>query len=351
MTGITQHGDWTVRLPGGEPHGGGHYALQEAHAHASELAEQRPGEAITIVPPSYSVTRRPRPVRIGASTVVEQDGTRLAGERLYCGEQPVRSGQVAPDDADALRVQDCGSVTVERCTIGWGIDENLAVTGARDVVIRDCLNVHALQHSLHDGPAYQRVGHSCAAIVGYGAQRVRIERCLHAHSAVRGLCDVTDGGQPTTLEVANVVVYNWRWEVFKCSLTKGSKINIRNCLFVPGPDTELPPKTLGTRTLQTRGSHQVHVSGCRVLHPDGTMSDAAELLTDADRDALAPEPLETGAEPDELLPADEGLLEAVLASVGPADCDPYEAAIVEQVRQRTGRIIDSPGELFAGGSQ
>lgn len=297
---------------------------------------------------------------IGYPTKISTNGATLRGQRFLCGDFNARAANGKPDqgnadvsnEADALWIYRASDVLVEHCLFAWGFDENLSVIGGERVTVQHCINAHSLWHSYHPSPQYARAGHGCGAIVGYGARDVLLYRNLHAHHAVRALCDVTalasDGG-PVTVTFANIVIYNWAWECFKLVLCPGSRVNIVNCLFVEGPDTHTPAY-FTPRPFYAR--------------PDGGDGGAVYFANNAywPLRADAPEPFdesklqfgpgivrakEAPGLPDDLMPADAAMLSSVLGSAGPKQRNPYERAIIRQVRERSGRCIDSQWDLMA----
>lgn len=313
-------------------------------------------EGLRLVPVPTTTIGRPTLIK----NAVNQH---YVGGRSYTGDFNLKgahglpslgTGDIEGDDADALYFRNSSHVLVENWAAMWGVDENIEVIDSRPggvdgVVLRRVLNAQSLRENRHPKP--QQL-HGCGAIVGYGATNILFWESVHAHHWARAMFDVTLDTQDVTVEAANMIVYNWQLEAFKVGMTDRAKeagyqakVNIRNSLFVVGPDTQ----PLSSRMFQTRG-HPFYIENSFVLHPDGTMTDLRDYLSDADRAALSPTPHATdfswaGYDPAKLYAPDE-LLERVLPTVGPATKNAFEQRLIQDIVNRTGRIIDSPTDYL-----
>jgi hypothetical protein len=279
------------------------------------------------------------------------------GLRVWHGDKPPVAD---PENADALSIRSSRRQRVMHSFFGGGIDENIEVIGSSssgpnsiegpvmDVVIDRCIYALSLDKSIHP-----KGRHGCGAILGYFATRVLFRRCLSAHNWVRGLFDVTVDRQHVLAEAQNCVVYNWGMEGFKCASTPAGAaggfralVNLRRCVFVEGPDSEL----VKGRTFKTE-RQLYHIEDCIIIRRDGSRHDLRDWLSDEDRAALSPirHNLDWRAADKRyhsLLPV-ETTLRTVLMQAGPrGGRSVLEQMVVDDVRNRTGKLIDSNHDLI-----
>ena len=284
-----------------------------------------------------------------------QTGESFCGQRFYCGDFHTRGAWGLPDRGNALYSGDaCDALTiraddvsVDQCSLAWGIDENLGISLANNVRIARCLNMLTLNKNRHPRTVMQ--DHGCGALVDR-ATRVLFHECVHAHHWVRGLFDVTVGAEHVEAEAANCIVYNWQREAFKFLPTPAGKaagsqarVNLRSCLFVVGPDTQ----RLYPSHFRTEG-HPVCIEDCWVLGLDGSLTDLRDHLSERDRAALVSEPHDLrweGYDPSLLYPA-RTLIDNVLPIVGPPTLNALERRVINDVRNRSGSIIDTQDQVI-----
>jgi len=225
----------------------------------------------------------------------------------------VRLGDGAGAD-DSLGARRAHDVVFDHCSATWAVDENLSVSGpadesgptSHDVTLRSCIIAEGLMHANHPkGP------HSMGTLIHDGVRNVTITGCLFAHNNERN--PRLKGG--TTARVTGNVMYDWG----SACLGAGAKGNqkmlaqaeavVEDNVAIAGPSTKDPELV---KSLDIGGRLTVRNN---VFVPRG-----------------APIP-----------PA----VDRILRDVGsrPWNRDPIDARIVQSVRERTGRIIDSQKDV------
>jgi len=246
----------------------------------------------------------------------------------------VRPGDGAKGAVDALGAHrssgEVYDVVFDHCSATWGIDENLSVSGpadvepaatARDVTLRSCLIAEGLSHAGHP-----KGEHSKGTLIHDGVRGVTITGCLFAHNRERN--PRLKGGTRTV--VAGNVMYNWGSACVGVG-ARGNRKTLEPAEAVIAGNTAIAgPDTRGKVFVKSNDP------GARVyLRNNAT----ALPLADAGVVQLSAPPF-----PFVEVPAD---LEGVLRTAGarPARRDPIDARIVQSVRNRDGRIIDSQEEV------
>ena len=262
--------------------------------------------------------------------------------------RPGNEGSVEPDDNDAVQilgrhgdVEGAHHIVLDHISTSWSEDETISTWyGAHDVTISWSIVSEALDRSRH-----RKGHHSAGVLIGDGSYNVSVHHCLLAHNGFRNPL-IAAGG---THDFVNNVVYDWGVLCAEIvDYESNSFLNFVGNVYIPGPSSECPYEILindepGTPKLFVQGN-----KGPR--RPDSTIDDwtivkhtwgpeprAPERFRASDRFAVPPVTTFDASD----------AYERVLASVGasrPAR-DPVDERIVSEVRQRTGRIIDSPTEV------
>ncbi|MBE9636657.1 pectate lyase family protein [Salipiger mangrovisoli] len=249
----------------------------------------------------------------------------IRGMRLRPGDGP---GD-APDNRDGLSIGEgpkpIRNVLVDGNSLSWSIDEALAVWGdVADVTISNNIISEALDQSMHP-----KGRHSMGLLIGGGAaKRITVIGNLLAHNRHRNPA-IKDGSQD--IEFINNLIYNWGPNGFQGT---GSKVNIIGNVYVPGPNSvDRPP---------------LHLQDGETPGPNFYLSDTiGAVRSDADV-RLSDTPVFEGSNPP-VRPASE-VEEAVLATAGARlpELDSVDRRVIEEVRSRSGGIIDSPQQVIGG---
>ena len=254
-----------------------------------------------------------------------------------------RPGDVAGAEVDGLTVGG-GSrrVVVDHCSAGWSVDESLSLAGdVADVTVQWCVIAEALHRSVHrKGPH------------GYGslmraAGGVTLHHNLWAHNAARNPRLGDDYGRPPwpTFDVRNNVVYDYGGIASGMTGDRLSVNYVGNSVR-PGPSSDT---TRGVIVLTETADASYYVAGNVVEgRPDVNgdnrrLFDRLEaagrrLVTLVERPFDAPPVTTTDA---------ATARREVLAGAGATRPrrDAVDARVVREVERRTGRIIDSQGEV------
>ncbi|RMG53064.1 MAG: pectate lyase [Acidobacteria bacterium] len=241
------------------------------------------------------------------------------------------------------------NVIIDHCSVSWGVDENISVTGAsRNITVQWCISSEGLMDSLHPKGI-----HSMGLLVGNGtAERVSIHHNLIVHNNERNP-RIADGSMA---ELVNNVIYNWGKAATVLETKDGGPaVNIVGNIYLPGPDGELdfvrrdgiqrkeidilPPGGRGTIAQlylkDNIGPHRPTNEGDEGMMVSGRSSDY--LLSSS------PVVPPSGITVDDV----SRLVDVLLPSVGAIvpTRDPVDVRIVEDVRNGTGGLIDSPVDV------
>ena len=299
--------------------------------------------------PSPGITLRDAGLRVRTHDVVIQHlrirvGNREGGESMHnrdgiqiVGEDKIPAGQFPEPKVY--------NVVIDNCSVSWGTDEGISTyfKGIKDVTIRDSIVSEAL-----DKAGHPKGGHSMGLLVGDHSQNVTILRNLFAHNRYRN--PVVKGNTVTI--VANNVMYdigNNALHSYGAGEGLPAKLTAVGNVLLEGPTR--PRETKGrsksvnfysdksTQNGWTNEGSQIFVSGNLV--PEGTIE--AQKLLDYDVFVKeAPVKLEGLV----IMPADQ-VKEAVLKNAGarPKDRDAVDERIIKDVREGTGRIIDTQADV------
>ena len=267
----------------------------------------------------------------GKESMTDRDGIQIVGEdKIPAGQFPEPTVY---------------NVVIRHCSVAWSTDEGISTyfKGIKDVTISDSIIAEAL-----DNAGHAKGGHSMGLLVGDHSQNVTILRNLFAHNRYRN--PVVKGNTATI--VANNVMYdigNNALHSYGAGEGLPAKLTAVNNVLLEGPTR--PKETKGrsksvnfysdksTKNGWTNEGSQIFVSGNLV--PEGAI-EAQKLL---DYDVFVKE-APVKLEGLEVLPADQ-VKEAVLGKVGarPKDRDPVDERIVKEVREGTGKIIDTQADV------
>lgn len=286
---------------------------------------------------------------IGGGLLIRTHDVLVQHIRIRPGDRglPKRSGW-SPDGvtlANASGTPGSHHVVIDHCSLTWAVDENLSASGQRhegregtshDVTFSHCIVAEGLSDSTHEkGP------HSKGTLIHDHARNVAVLGCLYASNVERNPVLKPDA----SAVVVNNLIYNpGKWAIHSYwtpNEYKGRKEGPQPCEMTVvgnvlwyGPDT--PPGTPLVKLAADKGS--LYLRGNRAL--DLTGKPAPEV---GGKPALVQAPL---AWPEGLTPLPvEQVADAVLRSAGAFPRDAVDGRIVEGVRARTGRILDSQRQV------
>lgn len=280
---------------------------------------------------------------------------------------------VGRDDGDCLSIhlakgvqtpdQWPHDVIIDHCSFSWSIDEAMSVWNSRwnsegpgaplleRITIQWCIISEPLRSAGHS-----KGEHSTALLVGEGVGRISIHHNLFAHDWLRN--PRVKGG---LAEVVNNVLYNVRTGMSLGDEPEGitvpARVNVVGNVEVPGGDTGstymvLLDPNVGCDAEGEKKPHELYVKGNLGQHwAEG--GDDWDVVGcgwgrsggPAGRRFQVLEPHEIGGIPVTVHGAEEALA-LVLAGAGCSLArDAVDERIVQDVLNRTGRIIDSPAEV------
>jgi len=263
--------------------------------------------------------------------------------------RPGNEGDVEPDTNDAVAilgkhgsVRGAHHIVLDHISASWAEDETISIWyGAHDITISWSIISEALDKSRH-----RKGRHSAGLLIGDSSYNVSVHHCLLVHNGFRNPLIIKGG----THDFVNNVVYNWGVLCAEIvDYDSNSFLNFVGNFFLPGPSTETGPFEILIG--QETGTPKIYVKdNIGPRRPDSATDDwavvkdgwgpetrAAEIYRSAIRFAVPP--ITASSAP--------VAYEEVLASAGATlpMRDSVDKRIVADVRNITGKIIDSPAEV------
>ncbi len=237
-------------------------------------------------------------------------------------------------------------VLFDHCSIAWGVDENLSVSGPRfdgpngtshDVVIQDSIIAEGLRSSIHEKGA-----HSMGTLVHDHCSDVVVARNLYAHNDER---NPWFKGFASGVVVNNVIYNPGRWAIRLGPVVKEwaelgiapepPRVSVVGNVLLHGPNTEAGLIMVGTNS-SGAAYLEDNLAWDRQGAPAAIAAPGLQQLT------------ERVGWPQGLVarPAAE-VTDYVLSHAGarPKERDAVDARIVATVRERRGSLIDSQMEV------
>lgn len=284
--------------------------------------------------PSPGVTLR------GAGLVIATHDVLVQHLRIRVGDDP--SGP-RPGSRDGLLVfgdTTLHGIVIDHVSVSWGIDELFTIYRSRGVTVRSSIFGEGLERSLHpEGP------HSKGVFIAEGSRDFTFVGNLVAHNR-----DRNPGIKGNTSSIiVNNLIYNWGngkaipiWDSRSDPTHQPVLASIIGNVFIPGSDT--PGRALCLEvygTVDPRSRVYLHDNRCRDIRGDAWAIAEIEGLPSEVR--MRQPPIWTA-----LTLRPSAAVEAwVLANAGarPTDRDAVDERIIASVRNRMGRIIDSPRDV------
>ncbi len=246
-----------------------------------------------------------------------------------------------PDARDAISIRGPSyNVVIDHVSASWGVDENLDTWPepevVRDITVSNSIISEGLNRSIHPEGA-----HSKGFLIGDGSKNVAVIGNLFAHNDFRN--PQSKGG--VSAAIVNNVVYNPGRYNFMIGGSDNSGLGpnkeafIGN-LFIKGPNT--------TANIGIAFGNGLE-SGTAIYHRDNAFADGVRGLTFDSIPTLSS--IEVSTSPVNTsgisVKRVEFLEEWVFKRSGsrPAERDLVDSRIVNEVKSRTGRIIDSQDQV------
>ncbi len=249
-----------------------------------------------------------------------------------------RSGDLTRREQMAVGIFGGNNSILDHCSMTWATDEVMSAFGAYNFTAQWSIISEGLSHSYHP-----KGEHSKGSIID-GTGGITIHHCVYAHNASRNPRVNT-----VVLDFRNNVLYNWGYRGGYTTEAPCFMNYVANYLKA-GPSTS---KSVRTRTFDPGDDM------ARVFFQDNVLAECPEetannvLLIRVPRDS-DPEVIRAAVAVREPFPCPEVKTdppETVLASVLDAagailpKRDAADARLMEEIRNGTGRIIDSPADV------
>lgn len=326
--------------------------------HVTSPADDGPGslrEAVTRSSgPRLVIFQEPGEIRLKSDLLIRQDNTHILGRaglsitgatvRVEGADWGSLTGlRIRPGDApgpsltnrDCLRFVSARHWDVNQCSLEFGTDENLDIfTGCRQISVRNTIIGWGLRGER---------GHSTGARIGPDAREILFDCNLFAHNHRRNCLIAND----CTVDLVNNVDYNPGSQ--SIGLGGAGTGPIQLCalgnVMQPGPNTSSRTQCLQIEALcdpksrvylydnYGRGAHDWDT----VTFLDGAPSMAAIRVWKMPARFSKSKPLHFT----EVMPY-------VLENVGARPLDKIDRRLLDGVRTKTGRIIDTPGDIYRG---
>jgi hypothetical protein len=228
------------------------------------------------------------------------------------------------DGGDCISVYNSTDFIIDHCSAHFGTDETLSVTDAPDR--------YTIQWSIiAEGLNYEK--HSMASLLGGG--RSTWHHNLFVHCGSR---NPNFAGEPSC-DFRNNVLYDWGATSGQGGFTR---VNYVGNYLRPGPSTSHSPRRFLTGTATALAGSLFLAGNVMDGSPEITADNG--LGMEHERDALSAQPFPMIAMPTETA---ETAFERVLRGVGATlpKCDAADERVITDVRQRTGKIIESQEEV------
>jgi len=263
--------------------------------------------------------------------------------------RPGNEGNINADNNDAIsllgkhsNVDGAYNVVLDHISASWGEDETISTWyGAHDITISWSIISEALDKSRH-----RKATHSAGLLIGDSSYNVSMHHNLLAHNDFRNPL-IIEGG---THDFINNVIYNWG--VLPAEIVdynSNSFLNFVGNYFRPGSSTNKGPFEIligpedGIPKIYSEGNIGPH-------RPNPEMGEWVMVGYGYGEEGIAPERYRSltkfATPPINMTSATEALAEVLIgAGATLPERDPVDRRIVDDVKNETGSIIDSPDEV------
>jgi pectate lyase len=262
--------------------------------------------------------------------------------------RPGNKGAVRPDHNDAIAIlgptgeaQGAYNVVVDHVSASWGEDEVVSTWfGPHDVTVSWSIVSEALNRSRH-----AKGTHGAGLLVGNRSERVSVHHNLLAHNDFRNPLIISGG----THDVVNNVVYDWGSLVTEIVNDLPMSVNVIGNWYRSGPSSKTPFEILINPPSRTSGG-KIFVAGNVKFGEPAVPADDWTRVHYGWKSQHVPDEFRAAARistaPISIVDAQKAMT-AVLESAGAIapHRDPIDDRIVADVRNGTGRIIDSPEDV------
>lgn len=295
-------------------------SLKVTNPYITIAGQTAPGEGITLKDYSFTV----------------------AADQAIIRNIRVRLGDLL--EKDAMSVAGAENVIVDHCSVSWGVDETLSVTGCNNVTVQWTFITEGLHDSIHHAGE-----HSKGSLVnGSYGQLTTYHHNLFAHNDARNpRPQGTESPDEDTVgfffDFTNNVVYDWGREYAAKNLDVDERctMNFINNYFIAGPSSEasnfMLDKNINTR-MYFAGNYMNGKMPAdqysKIIYEDFKKPDNGWKLA---------EPFESRTQ--NIQPAEKAYAMVMKNAGAVLNRDAYDDRIVSEVVNGTGRIIDKPSDV------
>lgn len=317
-------------------------------------------QSITVTPTAlYEISSDLDGVFIGAwpATVTSGDVT-ITNLTSRPGESLAEAGTLSGDDISALIINGVNdtfnNILISNCSLYWAVDSIVKVTDTPGLILENCIIAQALNDSFSSNGLYG------AGMTIKGTQTpdahtpLLIRNNLFAHNYVGSptlLSSELDGDDFARGQLratfANNVIYNFGSQAVQLDYASASldgatlELDFVGNIFIVGPDSDL---TNAKTIIQQAHADGVYQKDNYIILTDGTVLD---LFVWAEADTLS-----WKQEPNFNVDYNKNyykVISDVLFNSGSRVRDSYDNIIINDVRKKTGNIVDNVEEATNGG--
>ncbi len=295
--------------------------------------------SIDIEDPFITIAGQTAP---GDGIALRNDGNTSATLKIKTHDVVIRHLRVRPGpggEADGLALQgkDTYNIMVDHSSFSWGVDETVSFyTGDKDkkihnVTFQDSIISDALDCSTHGEGC-----HSKGLLIQY-ADKVSVLRTLFANNGGRNPMILSGD-----IEVSNNVIYNWGGSAVKMENRHGDvRLNFVSNYLEPGKDSDMSENGIQVKTsgikLHLKDNYASHVRPDNSYPEDAIVNYRASAQTVSKRFDF----------PAVNIMTPQQTYQTVLENSGATlpKRDRVDEKIVASVKNKTGRLIDSPKDV------
>jgi pectate lyase len=263
----------------------------------------------------------------------------------------VRPGDLAGKALDAISIgtvsEGVADVIVDHCSTSWATDETISTAGrTKNVTVQWCILGEALSHSAHP-----KGEHSKGSIIGGHDGGITFHHNLYAHITTRNPKAGTEHVPPepgVTIDFVNNVIYDWGGQAGYSATQQRVRLNYVGNYLRPGPYT---PAKQREYAFHPGSMTQIYLANNALHEKSAPTTNNALMITALNKMENLPAAhflvsRPWPAPPVRTATAAEAFVQ-VLANAGASLPlrDAVDARIINQVRNGTGRIIDSQNEV------
>jgi pectate lyase len=244
------------------------------------------------------------------------------------------------ESSDGIVVYKAGThhVVVDHCSISWAVDENISLYDyAHHITFSWNIVSEGLSHSTHEEGEHSKGAH----LSGDDTYKISFHHNLLAHNNDRN----PQPTNPGVADIRNNVVYDYGDNAALASDSHGKPhFNFVGNMYVPVPDTDLVEYELDVYEGTSGEGWAFYVRGNIGPHRTSSSQPQRATVSPEGRSSMVGAPFPA---PETDTTSAATAYRQVLAGAGAVlpTRDAVDARIVQDVKQRTGHIIDDPSEV------